>query len=84
MLVEELGAKTLAGYGRAVRVRPGTGPRPRTGDPAEIAGYIGDADTFDRAVCRVRRRLRPDQPALLSARTREAIDAGEIAATPDV
>ena len=82
VMTDELGPRSFADYaglcgGALARAHA------RTGDPAEIAGYLGDADTFDRAVvefavgyARVNRR---DFRA-----ARRAIDAGEIAVTPDV
>ncbi len=82
VMIDELGPRSFADYaglcgGALARAHA------RTGDPAEIAGYLGEADTFDRAVvdfavgyARVNRR---DFRA-----ARRAIDAGEIAVTPDV
>ena len=78
VLVEELGAKTLAGYGRlcgSVLAQA----HARTGDSAAIAGYLGKHDTFDQAIATFAKRY-----ARVNGRdfaeARRAIDSGKIAA----
>jgi uncharacterized protein (DUF2252 family) len=82
VVIERLGPKSLAGY---TRLCGGALARAhaRTGDAAEIAGYLGDDDTFDRAISRFAVRY-----AKLNRRdystTRQAIEDGRIEATPDL
>ena len=78
VLVEELGAKTLAGYGRlcgSVLAQA----HARTGDSAAIAGYLGKHDTFDQAIATFAKRY-----ARVNGRdfaeARRVIDSGKIAA----
>jgi uncharacterized protein (DUF2252 family) len=47
--VDKLSANELAQYGRACGDALGLG-HARSGDPAAIAGYLGGADRFDRAI----------------------------------
>lgn len=55
----------------------------RTGDPAMIAGYLGDDDTFDRAVARFGERY-ADLNEKDNARHNQAIADGEIEAIRDI
>jgi hypothetical protein len=51
----------------------------RTGDPAEIAGYLGDTDSFDRAILQFSvgyaRTTEHDHAALVAAISDRRIDA---------
>jgi len=81
VLIEQLDAKTLAGYARlcgSVLAQA----HARTGDSAAIAGYLGKRTTFDQAIgmfakryARVNRRD--------FAEARGTIESGEIVATPE-
>ena len=42
-------ANNLGYYGACAPGRS-PGPTPRTGDPVQIAGYLGTSDVFDRAI----------------------------------
>ena len=80
--VEELGPKRLARYARlcgAVLARA----HARSGDATAISGYLGDDDTFDRAITSYARdyarRNEQDHAAFL-----DAIAAGELSVIRDI
>jgi uncharacterized protein (DUF2252 family) len=82
LTIEALGPKRLARYARfcgLVLARA----HARSGDPAMIAGYLGDDDEFDRAIADFAEAYaelnRADHARLI-----EAVEAGELEATPDL
>ncbi len=81
-VVEEMGPRALTGYARlcgAVLARA----HARSGDATAISGYLGDDDTFDRAITTYAvdyaRRNEQDHAALL-----DAISSGELPVVRDI
>ncbi len=80
--VSRMGARRLRRYGRfcgLVLARA----HARSGDPAEVSGYLGDDDVFDRAIGDFARKY-ADRNDADHSRMLEAVKGGELVATPDI